>query len=171
MFTGEEEKGASSARRAIRNGGFTMIETIAVLLLIGIIAAVVVSRMGDTRAYDLVSQVDVVKGHLRYAQSRAMNSSDYYGINFNSSTIYYLFQGVGSTTPILLPGEDNATVSLTAKNSGLTITPPAGGRITFDGYGSPCAASGTPPASLTADVTITTNGGNITVTKNTGFIP
>ncbi|MEI6313296.1 MAG: type II secretion system protein [Syntrophus sp. (in: bacteria)] len=166
MVTEEEKK-----MSCFREDGFTMMETIAVLLIIGIIAAVVVSRMGDTRAYDLASQLEVLKGHLRYAQSRAMSSSSYWGINFDSTTTYYLFQGVGSTTPVLLPGEDNTTVSMTAKSSDLTITPPTGGRITFDGYGSPCAASGTPPASLTADVTITTNGGNITVTKNTGFIP
>lgn len=147
-----------SVKRTTRNGGFTMMETIAVLLIIGIIAAVVVSRMGDTRAYDLVSQVEVLKGHLRYAQSRAMSSSSTWGINFDSTTTYYLFQGAGSTTTVLLPGENNATVSLTAKKSGLTITPQ---RITFDAYGSPG----------TTTLTVTTNVGNITVTKNTGFIP
>lgn len=137
-----------------------MMETIAVLLIIGIIAAVVVSRMGDTSAYDLASQLEVLKGQLRYAQSRAMSSNSPWGINITSSTTYYLFQGTGSTTPVLLPGEDAATVSLTNKKSALTISSGAQ-RITFDGYGSPG----------TTTLTITTNGGNITVTKNTGFIP
>jgi hypothetical protein len=59
-----------------------------------------------------------------------------------------------------MPGEDAATVSLTTKKSGLTISS-APQRITFDGYGSPG----------TTTLTVTTNGGNITVTKNTGFIP
>jgi prepilin-type N-terminal cleavage/methylation domain-containing protein len=161
MFTGErEEKLAPPARRAAREAGFTMMETIAVLLILGIIAAVVVSRMGDTRDYDLASQIEVLKGHLRYAQSRAIGSSMPWGINFATSTTYYLFQGDGSTTPVQLLGEDNATVNLTTKNSGLTIGS-APQRITFDVYGSPGATT----------VTVTTNGGNITVTKNTGFIP
>ena len=147
-------------RRIIGNAGFTMIEIVAVILILGIIAAVVGSRMTDTAAYDLSSQREVVKAHLRLAQSRAMSSGSPWGINFATSTTYYLFQGDGSTTPVQLLGEDNATVSLTTKNSGLTIssTPQ---RITFDSYGSPG----------TTTVTVTTSGGNITVTKNTGFIP
>jgi type II secretory pathway pseudopilin PulG len=139
-----------------------MIEVVAVLLIIGIISAVAVPRIIDTSAYDLSSQVEEVKNHLRYAQIRAMNTDSVWGINFTSATTYYLFQGTGSTTPVLLPGEDNATVTLTTKKSKLTITPPTGGRVTFDSYGSPGSAT----------ITIATNGGGtITVTQNTGFIP
>ena len=147
-------------RQAAGKTGFTMIEIVAVLLNLGIITAVVVSRMANTTAYDLSSQMEVLKAHLRLAQSRAMGSSSPWGINFATSTTYYLFQGTGSTTPVQLLGEDNATVNLTTKKSGLTIgsTPQ---RITFDAYGSPG----------TTTVTVTTNGGNITVTENTGFIP
>jgi prepilin-type N-terminal cleavage/methylation domain-containing protein len=147
-------------RMTIGKTGFTMIEIVAVLLILGIIAAVVVSRMADTTPYDLSSQMEVVKAHLRLAQSRAMGSSSPWGINFTTTTTYYLFQDVGSTTPVQLLGEDNATVNLTTKQSGLTINS-APQRITFDAYGSPG----------TTTVTVTTNGGNITVTKNTGFIP
>jgi prepilin-type N-terminal cleavage/methylation domain-containing protein len=149
-----------SRRKTIGNNGFTMIEIIAVLLILGLIVAVVVSRMSDTTAYDLSSQMEVIKAHLRLAQSRAMSSSSPWGINFATSTTYYLFQGNGSTTPVQLLGEDNATVDLTTKKSGLTIGS-APQRITFDAYGSPG----------TTTITVTTNGGNITVTKNTGFIP
>lgn len=147
-------------RKTTGKTGFTMIEAIAVLLILGILAAVVVSRMADTTAYDLFSQREVIKAHLRLAQSRAMGSSSPWGINFATSKTYYLFQGDGSTTPVQLPGEDNATVNLTTKKSGLIIGS-APQRITFDAYGSPGATT----------ITVTTNGGNITVTKNTGFIP
>mgnify|MGYP001335431434 FL=1 len=153
-------------RQSVGKDGFTMIEVIAVLVIMGILSAVVAVKMSNTSAIDLASQVEAVKGHLRYAQTRAMNSNLVaWGINFNSTTSYYLFQGAGSATPVQLPGEDSATISLTAKKSGLTITPV---RVTFNEFGSPCDASGTP---LTADVTVTTSGGTITITKNTGFIP
>ena len=156
-----------TVRTAFGKGGFTMIEAIVVLVILGIFAAVVAVRMSGTGAYDLASQVEVVKGHLRYAQTRAMNSNlVVWGIYFTDPTHYYLFQGAGSTTPVLLPGEDSATIDLPAKKSGLTITPV---RITFNEFGSPCDASGTPLTA--ADATVTTNGGTITVTKNTGFIP
>jgi MSHA pilin protein MshC len=142
------------------DAGFTIIEIVVVLLILGIIAAVAVSRMRDTTVYDLSSQLEVVKAHLRLAQSRAMGASSPWGINFPTSTTYYLFQGSGSTIPVQLLGEDDATVNLTTKKSGLTINS-APQRITFDAYGSPG----------TATVTVTTSGGNIVVTKNTGFIP
>jgi MSHA pilin protein MshC len=102
--------------------GFTMIEVISVLVLIGIFAVVVIVRMTNTSGYDLVSQVEVIKGHLRLAQSRAMGSGSPWGINFDTATTYYLFQGSATTTPILLLGEDNVTVSLTAKKTNLSIT-------------------------------------------------
>lgn len=147
-------------RKTIGNAGFTMIEVVAVLLILGIIAAVVTIRMSDTATYDLSSQREAVKANLRLAQARAMSTSSSWGINFDSSKTYYLFQGTGSTTPVQLLGEDTATVNLTTKKSALTITS-APLRITFDAYGSPG----------TTTVTIATNGGNIIVTKNTGFIP
>ena len=150
----------SSGKRAIGNHGFTMIEMIGVLLILGIIIAVVASRMNDTGSYDLASQVEVVKAHLRLAQARAMSSGSPCGINFVSGTTYYLFQGDGSTTPVLMLGEEQATVNLTQKNSGLTISS-APQRITFDAYGSPGNTT----------LNVTTNNGNITVTKNTGYIP
>lgn len=148
-------------------GGFTMIEIISVLVIIGIMAAVAVVRMTDTNDYDLNSQVEAIKAHLRLAQFRAMSASSPYGINISSGTTYYLFRGIGSTTPVMLPGENNATVNLTTKKSRLSITS-APQVITFNAYGSPVDASNT---LLTSNIAITTNGGDITVTKNTGFIP
>ena len=153
-------------KQSVGKGGFTMIEIIAVLVILGILAAVVAVKMSNTSAVDLASQVEAVKGHLRYAQTRAMNSNLVaWGINFNSTTSYYLFQGAGSTIPVQLPGEEGAIVSLTAKKSGLTITPV---RITFNEFGSPCNDAGVP---LTTNATVTTSGGTIIITKNTGFIP
>lgn len=147
-------------RQKRRRNGFTLIEVVAVLVILGIIAAVTIARMGSTSTYDLSSQVDVVKNHLRLAQARAMNSGDDWGIFFASSTTYYLFHGSGSTTPVSLPGEGDTTVNLVTKKSALTISS-APLRITFDKYGSPG----------TTTVTVNTNGGNFTVAKNTGFIP
>lgn len=141
-----------------------MVELIAVLIIIGIAAAVAAVRMTSTSAYDLASQLEVVKAHLRLSQSRAMSSGIPCGINFSTTKTYYHFMGDGSTVPVLLLGEDNSTVNLTTKKSDLTINtvnlsaPPQ--RITFDAYGSPGAV----------DVTVATSAGNFIIRKNTGFI-
>jgi len=149
-----------------KRNGFTLIEVVCVLVVMGILTAIAIARMSNTSDYDLAAQVEVIKGHLRIAQARAMSTSSPWGIQFSTNT-YYLFKGTGSTTPVLLPGEDNPTVSLTTKKSKQTITnlTPASipaKRVTFDAYGSPGAAN----------VTITLGDGRIiTITKNTGFIP
>ena len=66
-----------------------MIEVIAVLLLFGIVAAVVVSYAPSTDTYKLASEEEIMKGHLRYAQFRAMSDKMSWGINFmpNSYTL------------------------------------------------------------------------------------
>jgi MSHA pilin protein MshC len=142
------------------SAGFTLVEILAVLLILGIVTVVVVSRWADRRAIDLSSQVEAVKSHLRLAQSRAMSSRSPWGIDFETKTTYYLFQGTGSTNPVRITGEDTDKVSLPARGSALSIES-APLRVTFDQYGSPGESS----------LTLTTNGGNITITRKTGFIP
>jgi prepilin-type N-terminal cleavage/methylation domain-containing protein len=155
-------------RQDASQGGFTMIEIIAVFVIIAIIAAVAVSRMSNTNDYNRSSKVQAVKGHLRYAQTRAMNSNQVvWGIYFYDSTHYYLFQGVMSTTAVRLPGENSGTINLAANNSGFAITSTTPMRITFNEFGSPFLDT----ATTSSTITIATNGGNITVTQNTGFMP
>lgn len=143
--------------------GFSLVEVIAVLIVIGIVAAFVIVRMMDTNTIDLNSQLDVVKNHLRYAQSRAMATASPWGVTFATGKTYFLFKGSAPSTPVVFQGEDNTTVDLSAKKSALTITSASAApqTITFDAYGSPG----------TTTITVTTNGGNIVVTKNTGYIP
>ncbi|MCX5849012.1 MAG: GspH/FimT family pseudopilin [Deltaproteobacteria bacterium] len=148
-------------RKLKGQGGLTMIEIIAVLLIIGIITAIAISRMSNRSDYDLPSQVEVIKNHLRYAQTRAMNTDTVWGITFDSQTTYYLFQGAGNTTPVPIPGENATKVNLTVKKSSLKITSNTPQTITFNAYGSPGSTT----------LTVGTTGGSITVTKNTGFIP
>ncbi|MCK9230938.1 MAG: prepilin-type N-terminal cleavage/methylation domain-containing protein [Syntrophales bacterium] len=159
----------SAMRRKYKGGskGFTIIELVAVLILLGIMAALAIARVGDTSTYDLNSQLEAVKNHLRYAQIRAMNTDTAWGIHFTESS-YYLFEGLGSETPVVIPGED-ATIDMDAKKSKLRFTSlPAGGRVTFDTFGRPVNASEDPE---TVNIRISTNGSAIVITRNTGFIP
>ncbi|MFZ1038244.1 MAG: prepilin-type N-terminal cleavage/methylation domain-containing protein, partial [Smithella sp.] len=58
--------------RLKNNGGFTLIEVVAVLVILAIIAAVAVTR-GMSIQSDLIPQADTVKTHLRFAQMKALN--------------------------------------------------------------------------------------------------
>jgi MSHA pilin protein MshC len=135
--------------------GFTLIEIIAVLVIIGIMSAVAVTILSSLDKYKLISEVEILKSHLRYAQSRAMSDTVSWGIDFSSNS-YTLKKGVGTSS---LPNEDSHTHNL-QKNG---VTASGASNVTFDIWGS----SGGTTVILSA-------GGDsrtITVTAGTGFIP
>ena len=157
-----------------------MIEIIAVLLVISIIgAAAVISGGYSTSDYDLTSQTEIIKGHLRYAQARAMNTDIVWGIDFSSATTYSLFKYTGgSNVPVDLPGEASSTVVFQDGNgnpTGMTVTVAT---VSFDSRGKPY--TGEPPAQTLQNegdgwrtITLSYEGGTetIRITNNTGFIP
>jgi len=54
-----------------RQRGFTMLEVIAVIVIVAILLAVAVSRVVSTQNISALTEADVLKMHLRYAQLRA----------------------------------------------------------------------------------------------------
>jgi type II secretory pathway pseudopilin PulG len=152
--------------------GFTFFEVIAVLVLISIVSVAVLSREQGADA-DLPASANVLKAHLRYAQSRALNSSAAWGVAYDAETsTYWLFNSEAPGTHRPLPGEQAGDVDLGA--SGISI---AQGDITvsFDGWGRPCSDNaGTTLLVADQHLTLKDAGGNtatLTITKNTGFIP
>lgn len=151
-----------------------MIELITVLFIVGIIAAVAVSATfyrNDAR--ELGPQMELFKGHLRYAQAMAMQSDKNWGIFVIDGSTYCIFRD-GSTAEdhrALLPGENSLAYALP---SGFTLSP-AGAIVSFSsGWGVPSEnASGSPVAASNVTLTIAkgSDSATITITKNTGFIP
>ncbi|MFP3983835.1 MAG: Tfp pilus assembly protein FimT/FimU [Desulfurivibrionaceae bacterium] len=151
------------------NQGFTLLEVIAVLIIIALLAVVAVGRLsGDHGRLDKVS--DSLKSHLRFAQKMALNLERPWGIEATGSS-YWLFSGNSTTHKERLPGEDEETVGLPEPVRTDSFT------ICFDpDWGAP--HDGTPPDKdnkLEADKTIEVRADSqtrvITVTPNTGFIP
>lgn len=154
------------------NKGFTLIEIIAVLIILGIMAAVAVSRMGANQS-DLIPQVNMVKSHLRFAQLKALaddsTSTTTWGIDFKSGTPgYYTLQNNGGNAPINLLGHNSYRYyftkdgSSTSEATGVTVSDAT---VTFDAWGSPTGSS-TVQLSQAGATPIT-----ITITPNTGYIP
>jgi prepilin-type N-terminal cleavage/methylation domain-containing protein len=140
--------------------GFTLFEIVMVLFILGMLFYFVATRLfsGDVPTQN--AEMELVKNHLRFAQSKAMNSEMSWGIKFGTSSRYWLFNTVdGENTVKRLPGVESsdAVMELTS----VQVTPPAGNKITFDSFGSPGGST----------ITISTTAGTITVTQNTGFIP
>jgi MSHA pilin protein MshC len=150
------------------NRGFTLIEVIAVLIILGILAAVALSRGMDTGEAKVRAEVDTLKAHVRYAQYLAMNENegsspttetDQWGINI-AGTSYSLVKvntTSGTTSPFNLPNESSATHSFPGGIiASSTVNP-----IFFDDWGSPGASN----------ITVTVGGQPFTITAETGFIP
>lgn len=154
------------------NSGFTMFEIITVLIVMGIITAFAVGRVADNKP-ELIAQKEVLKVHLRYAQSRSMNSNDNYGIESNGNT-YWLFR-ISSAFRVYFPGEQSDNIDLSAL--GLSLDMDVVGNIAcFNSKGIPYTDYDTDNAgNLQADDrTLTLSSGSdnesIIITKNTGFI-
>jgi MSHA pilin protein MshC len=146
--------------RLKNNGGFTLIEIIAVLIILAIITAVAVTR-GMSTQNDLIPQADTVKTHLRFAQMKALNDDvNIWKMAFTSTS--YALSCAGSNCPsstIRLPSEKDNTHSFP---SDVTVNPAI--TITFDRWGSPGGSD--------AVVSLTQGSQTIaiTVAANTGYI-
>ena len=161
-----------------REKGFTLIEAIAILIVLGILAAIAFSRM-TTGDISLRAQAEALKSHIRYAQLRAMNADadtttnpnceSSFGIS-TSGTAYFLFKNCDTTSRVILPGAENDSISLP---SGMTLNATAT-NVTFDKWGEPCLdLNGTNLATANIGLTLSYAGQPepITITKNTGFVP
>jgi MSHA pilin protein MshC len=150
------------------SSGATLLELITVLLIVGIIGAVVIGR-GDMGNADLLAQAEVIKAHIRYAQSRSLDSTRRWGIQVaESGQAYWLFVD-GQANRRNLPGEASDTVDLA--DNGLTLSAM---RVSFNDHGQPCSDdSGTVLLADDLDLVLSAGGESATIriTRNTGFIP
>lgn len=152
---------SSNKNNISSKSGFTLLEVITVLIILGIIAAVAVSRYRDTGADD-VAVANTLKAHLRYAQLRAMGDIVDWGIEIEADK-YTLVRDNGSVPN--LPGENSA------ENNDLdAILSPLGTIMFSSARGRPYLEGSNPdnfPNSYEISVGITQT---ITITPETGFI-
>ncbi len=154
------------------NSGFTIIEIITVLIVMGIITAFAVGRVADNKP-ELIAQKEVLKVHLRYAQSRSMNSNDNYGIESNGNT-YWLFR-ISSANRVNFPGEQSDNIDLAALGLSLSIITD-GNIVCFNSKGVPYTNFDTNNAGnlqggdRTLTLSSVSDNESIIITQNTGFI-
>lgn len=143
-----------------------------VLIIIGIIGVMVISR-GNIGQTDLLAQREVIKAHIRHAQSRTMDSNRSWGIHCDASgQAYWLFVDDGGD-PVnnkrKLPGEEADVVDLGQRGLNLTTF-----TLFFDDHGCPCTDRNGTKLDSDLNLTLSTGEGvttTILITRNTGFIP
>jgi prepilin-type N-terminal cleavage/methylation domain-containing protein len=138
--------------------GFTLLEIIAVLLIFSILAGVVLIRVNSPA--ELAGRAEVIKNHLRYAQSMAMLSNHVWGVRFEADQ-YVLFE---EDEARLFPGEENPVPLKDLTASPLTIG--------FDGWGMPLDLAANSPLGADALLRISDSESTLTVTisRDTGFV-
>jgi MSHA pilin protein MshC len=158
--------------------GFTLIEIIAVLVIVGILAAFIVSSIMDTSSTDRIAQESVIKNHIRYAQAAAMKQGTIWGIKCDG-TDYWLFttnDPDNAANQRTLPGEENLKVILAGKKITMNAF-----TVFFDANGRPYTAytdavTNTPVSavdliSVTLDSVPASVAVTFGVTPETGFMP
>ena len=151
--------------------GFTLIELVIVLIVMSIVAVFIASR-ASIGGNDLSAETDTLKSSLRYAQTRAMNDSEPWGIHIPNASSYVLYRNNAVDTRQMLPGEKTGAAQTHTLPSTVTITSGMGTTYNFNEWGTPVDASG---VAVAANQSITLSDGAatsaISIVKNTGFIP
>jgi MSHA pilin protein MshC len=134
--------------RSARHGGFTLVELVAIILLLGILAFTAIPRYLDKGAIDVNVMAEQLANDIRYTQSLAMTSGQRNRINLAAAS-YQITTSAGA--PVAHP----ATGSTAAISLGNVTLGGYSGYIAFDGKGIPYTnVSGT---LLGAPATITLN--------------
>lgn len=159
--------------------GFTLVEVVLVMVIIVIISALVITRTRDLST-GLISQTEIMKTHLRYAQTLAMSAggSDVFGISCSvGPNEYWLFQGNDPNSNILKLTDDasydvDADDKLDLAEKNIQASPFT---VIFDDKGIPYSPDINTPLSPDLTISVTPLGGGasqtITITELTGFVP
>jgi MSHA pilin protein MshC len=154
----EEPRGSFFHSR--EGDGFTLMELVAILIIVGILAVVAIPRL--TRgAFDDAKLYDESLAALRYAQRAAIAYQRTVCITFSGSTQLSLTYASGYGSPtcntnLVAPGGNTATYVVTAAGSATyTATP----NFSFDPIGRPSAGQA---------ITLS-SGKTITVEADTGY--
>lgn len=149
--------------------GFTLIETVMVILLIGVLGVVAAPRLGGQAVYDLESATHDLIEAIRYAQEQSMVHSGAAPYQIAITTSGYTVTQNGA--PITNPLDGSAGYSHNPTEwAGVSIS--AAQTISFNSRGTPtCSIACSTPDDSSVSLTLTKSGNSVSITieKFTGY--
>lgn len=170
-----------------RQSGFTLVELITVLIVIGILGAAAAPKFFDRKSYDALAYANQVSSLIRYGQKTAIAQNRNVYVRLNGSSVALCFDSACANRVSAASGSNSAS-SVTLSQCGNSVTwacegVPAGLAITagsmfyFDAVGKPFLSVDTPPtlvSTFPASLTVTVTGDglnhNTVVTGETGYV-
>jgi MSHA pilin protein MshC len=151
------QRESSSFCRRGRIRGFSLLEVVIVLVMVGVLAVFAAPRVTTTQSITLPSLAAKLVANIRYTQSLAMSQGQRYRINFTATT-YQITDMSG--TPIVQPLTAGAAAISVAPASLTGFNPPlTNNYVAFDSKGVPYISA---TSQLAANATITLTAGSDT---------
>jgi MSHA pilin protein MshC len=172
--------------------GFTLIELVMVMVLIGIIAAFAASKLGNITTTNAAAFTDKLRADIRYAQDLAMTRNSRARVYFNGTgtapnpagyavviDTSVLRDCSGFTAAVDPAGGVSLSVVLNTGNyAGITVTPTPGMNcLEYDSLGRPYNCNAVPANCLSPSsgllISVNANAvavGSVTVTAQTGAV-
>ncbi|MEE9220767.1 MAG: GspH/FimT family pseudopilin [candidate division NC10 bacterium] len=154
-----------------QEAGFTLIEIVIVVILVGIISALALPRFVSPSASLAARRL---AADIQYAKGLAIRLQTKSGVFFMDSSTYRVFQDDDVSTAAFDPVTGgNFEVSISGLFSDATLDSNFGNTLKFDALGTPLDGSDAPLTSPPANEITITSGGEtwtVTVEPNTGKV-
>jgi MSHA pilin protein MshC len=155
--------------------GFTLIELVMVLVLIGIVAMFVAPKLGDVTGTKTGAFRDKLKADIRYAQNLAMTRNARYRVFFNTAPApapngYAVTDSAGTVVQDPAGGGSLSVVLNAGNYVNITFAvAPLYPFIEFDSLGRPYDNAGSLLA-VAVTLTLSSGGGTVTISPQTGAV-